>query len=207
MLVEALSSATSKDVAPARRRPARARHGRSADPGPRRGAPWWPWPPRPGSAWWCRPPDVVQGKLVRLIYVHPAAATTCYVGFGLCALASLAYLWPRTRSRRWDRLAAASAEVGRGLLRHHPGHRVDLGSRLLGGVVDVGRPPHPHRPACWRSSSATWRCAGPAATPMPAPALRGGRGRCAPCSCRWTTRPPPGGRPCTRATPCCGPTR
>ncbi|MBV9662114.1 MAG: cytochrome c biogenesis protein CcsA [Acidimicrobiales bacterium] len=58
------------------------------------------------------PPDVTQGELVRLIYVHPAAATVCYVGFGLCALASLAYLWPRTRSRRWDRLAAASAEVG-----------------------------------------------------------------------------------------------
>jgi heme exporter protein C len=58
------------------------------------------------------PPDVVQGQLVRLIYVHPGAATVCYVGFGLCALASLAYLWPRTRSRRWDRLAVASAEVG-----------------------------------------------------------------------------------------------
>lgn len=58
------------------------------------------------------PPDVTQGELVRLIYVHPGAATACYVGFGLCALASLAYLWPRTRSRRWDRLAAASAEVG-----------------------------------------------------------------------------------------------
>lgn len=58
------------------------------------------------------PPDQVQGQLVRLIYVHPAVALACYVGFGMCALASLAYLWPRTRSRRWDRLAAASAEVG-----------------------------------------------------------------------------------------------
>ncbi|MDQ2725993.1 MAG: cytochrome c biogenesis protein [Actinomycetota bacterium] len=58
------------------------------------------------------PPDVTQGELVRLIYVHPAVATCCYVGFGLCALASLAYLWPRTRSRRWDALAGASAEVG-----------------------------------------------------------------------------------------------
>jgi heme exporter protein C len=58
------------------------------------------------------PPDAVQGQLVRLIYIHPAAATACYVGFGLCAVASAAYLWPRTRSRRWDRLAAASAEVG-----------------------------------------------------------------------------------------------
>jgi heme exporter protein C len=58
------------------------------------------------------PPDQTQGQLVRLIYIHPAVATVCYVGFGLCALASLAYLWPRTRSRRWDRLAAASGEVG-----------------------------------------------------------------------------------------------
>jgi heme exporter protein C len=58
------------------------------------------------------PPDVTQGELVRLIYLHPAAATSCYVAFGLCALASLAYLWPRTRSRRWDALAGASAEVG-----------------------------------------------------------------------------------------------
>jgi heme exporter protein C len=58
------------------------------------------------------PPDKVQGQLVRLIYVHPAAATTCYVGFGLCAAASALYLWPRTRSQRWDRLAGASGEVG-----------------------------------------------------------------------------------------------
>lgn len=58
------------------------------------------------------PPDVTQGQLVRIIYVHPAAATACYVAFGLCALSSVAYLWPRTRSRRWDLLAGASAEVG-----------------------------------------------------------------------------------------------
>lgn len=58
------------------------------------------------------PPDVTQGDLVRIIYVHPAVATCCYVAFGLCALASAAYLWPRTRSRRWDALAGASAEVG-----------------------------------------------------------------------------------------------
>jgi heme exporter protein C len=58
------------------------------------------------------PPDVTQGELVRLIYIHPAVATCCYVGFGLCAVASLAYLWPRTRSRRWNALAGASAEVG-----------------------------------------------------------------------------------------------
>jgi len=58
------------------------------------------------------PPDVVQGQLVRLIYLHPAVATVTYAGFGLCAMASVAWLWPRTRSRRWDALAGASAEVG-----------------------------------------------------------------------------------------------
>lgn len=58
------------------------------------------------------PPDPIQGETVRLIYVHPASATMCYVGFAICALASIAYLWPRTRNMRWDRLAGASAEVG-----------------------------------------------------------------------------------------------
>jgi heme exporter protein C len=61
---------------------------------------------------WVSPPDVNQGQLVRLIYVHPAVATYCYVGFGFSALGSFAYLWPRTRSRRWDQFAGASAEVG-----------------------------------------------------------------------------------------------
>jgi heme exporter protein C len=58
------------------------------------------------------PPDVNMGTLVRLIYVHPAVATMAYVAFGVTALASLLYLFPRTRSWRWDRLAGASAEVG-----------------------------------------------------------------------------------------------
>jgi heme exporter protein C len=58
------------------------------------------------------PPDVVQGDLVRLIYVHPAVSTMAFVAFGITALASILYLVPRTRSMRWDRLAGASAEVG-----------------------------------------------------------------------------------------------
>jgi heme exporter protein C len=67
------------------------------------------------NAWWglsLSPPDKVQGQLVRILYVHPAVATMCYVGFGLCALGSICWLWPRTRSPRWDRLAVAGAEVG-----------------------------------------------------------------------------------------------
>ena len=61
---------------------------------------------------WVTPPDVVQGDLARLIYVHPPVAWVAYLAFGVTALASVLYLWPRTRSLAWDRLAGASAEVG-----------------------------------------------------------------------------------------------
>ncbi len=62
---------------------------------------------------WVTPPDVVQGNLVRLVYIHPAVAwVALYLAFGLAALSSLLYLWRRTRSLFWDRLAAASVEVG-----------------------------------------------------------------------------------------------
>ena len=96
------------------------------------------------------PPDVTQGELVRLIYVHPAVATVCYVGFGICALSSAAWLWPRTRSRRWDALAGASAEVGVVFCALTPGDRFDLGSSLVGRVVDVGCPPDTDRTALRR---------------------------------------------------------
>lgn len=61
---------------------------------------------------WVTPPDVFQGDLVRLIYVHPPVAWVAYLAFGVTTLASLAYLWPRTRAPYWDRLAGASAEIG-----------------------------------------------------------------------------------------------
>ena len=48
----------------------------------------------------------------RLIAVHPPIAWVAYMAFGVTALASLLYLFPATRHRRWDRIAAASAEVG-----------------------------------------------------------------------------------------------
>jgi heme exporter protein C len=62
---------------------------------------------------WVTPPDKVQGNLVRLVYLHPPVAwVALYLAFGLAALSSLLYLWRRTRSLFWDRLAAASVEVG-----------------------------------------------------------------------------------------------
>ncbi|MHB1502373.1 MAG: cytochrome c biogenesis protein CcsA [Acidimicrobiales bacterium] len=62
---------------------------------------------------WVTPPDQVQGNLVRLVYVHPAVAwIALYVAFGAAGLGSVMWLWPRTRSAMWDRLAASAMEVG-----------------------------------------------------------------------------------------------
>jgi heme exporter protein C len=61
---------------------------------------------------WVTPPDVFMGNLVRLLYIHPSMAWVAFVAYGMATLASLAYLWPRTRSLRFDWLAGASAEVG-----------------------------------------------------------------------------------------------
>jgi heme exporter protein C len=53
-----------------------------------------------------------QGVYSRLIAIHPPIAWTAYLAFAVTAVASALYLWPRTRSRRWDRVAGASAEIG-----------------------------------------------------------------------------------------------
>jgi heme exporter protein C len=56
------------------------------------------------------PPDAEQGELQRLMYVHVPAAWLAYLAFLVVFVGSVAYL--KTRRLRWDRLAAASAEVG-----------------------------------------------------------------------------------------------
>lgn len=58
------------------------------------------------------PPDAVQGDAQRIMYVHVPAAVIAYLAFAVTSLGSLLYLWRRTRDPRWDRLAAASAEIG-----------------------------------------------------------------------------------------------
>ena len=58
------------------------------------------------------PPDAVQGDAQRLMYLHVPAAWVAYLAFGITALGSVLYLWKRTRSMTWDRIAAASAEIG-----------------------------------------------------------------------------------------------
>lgn len=56
------------------------------------------------------PPDRVQGDYQRLMYLHVPTAWVAYLCFGLTGLASALWLW--RRRARFDRLAAASAELG-----------------------------------------------------------------------------------------------
>src|SRR5207302_7440812 len=58
------------------------------------------------------PKTIEQGDYSKLIAIHPGIAWASYVAFGVTAVASLLWLWPRTRSVTWDLLAGASAEVG-----------------------------------------------------------------------------------------------
>lgn len=61
---------------------------------------------------WGAPPDRVQGDAQRLMYLHVPAAWIAYLAFGVTAICSALWLWPRTRSEVWDRVAGASAELG-----------------------------------------------------------------------------------------------
>jgi len=62
---------------------------------------------------WVTPPDQVQRNLVRLVYVHPPVAwVALYLAFGIACVSSALWLWRRTRSAFFDRLAASSMEVG-----------------------------------------------------------------------------------------------
>jgi heme exporter protein C len=56
------------------------------------------------------PPDAEQGNLIRIMYIHVPAAWLAYLSFAVVFVGSVAYL--KTKKTRWDRLAAASAEIG-----------------------------------------------------------------------------------------------
>jgi heme exporter protein C len=61
---------------------------------------------------WGAPPDAVQGDAQRLMYLHVPAAWIAYLAFTVTAVTSALWLWKRTRSAVWDRIAGASAELG-----------------------------------------------------------------------------------------------
>lgn len=56
------------------------------------------------------PVEAVQGEPYRILYVHVPSVVAAYAAFTVTCAASILYLWKR--APRWDRLAAASAEVG-----------------------------------------------------------------------------------------------
>ena len=58
------------------------------------------------------PADVRQGDNVRILYIHVGTVWVAYLAFVVTGVASAAYLWKRTTSPTWDRIAGASAEIG-----------------------------------------------------------------------------------------------
>lgn len=56
------------------------------------------------------PLDSLQGEYTRMINIHVPTLWLAFLAFGVTALGSVLYLI--TKNRRWDRLAAASAEIG-----------------------------------------------------------------------------------------------
>ena len=56
------------------------------------------------------PPDALQGEYARLLGIHPPSMWVAFIAFGVTAFGSI--MWLIKKTERWDRLAAASVEVG-----------------------------------------------------------------------------------------------
>jgi heme exporter protein C len=56
------------------------------------------------------PPDALQGEYSRLINIHVPSLWLAFLAFGVTAFGSI--MWLLRKLPRWDRLAAASVEVG-----------------------------------------------------------------------------------------------
>ncbi len=59
------------------------------------------------------PADVVQGDAVRILYVHVGTVWVAYLAFGVTAISSAAFLWKRTTSLTWDRIALSHRHARR----------------------------------------------------------------------------------------------
>ena len=56
------------------------------------------------------PPEVTQGNVARLFYLHVPSVSIAYLAFAVALVGSVGYLV--TRQLRWDHIAVAGAEVG-----------------------------------------------------------------------------------------------
>ena len=111
------------------------------------------------------PADAIQGDAYRLLYLHVPSAWLAYLAFFVTAVASVLWLWPRTRSTTWDLLAGASAEVGVIFTGLTLVDGVVLGSPDLGHLVGVGRAAHDHRGPVLPLPRLPRACAAPARPP------------------------------------------
>ena len=56
------------------------------------------------------PIEALQGAAQKIYYIHVPAAMSAYLALGICALASLVFLW--LHDQRADRLAESAGEIG-----------------------------------------------------------------------------------------------
>ena len=56
------------------------------------------------------PLDTFQGEFSRIMHIHVPSAWLAFLAFGVTAACSI--IWRIRKTRRWDRIAAASAELG-----------------------------------------------------------------------------------------------
>ena len=88
------------------------------------------------------PTEQTMGHAQRIVYVHVAVAWLGLAGILAAAAGGLLYLLRRDLA--WDHRAQAAAEVGWVCVEPDPGHRLALGPRGVGKLVDVGPEAH-HR--------------------------------------------------------------
>ena len=56
------------------------------------------------------PPERIQGEFAKIMFVHVPSAWLAFLAFGVTAVGGIA--WLITKTPRWDRIAASSAEIG-----------------------------------------------------------------------------------------------
>ena len=79
------------------------------------------------------------------MYLHVPAAWLAYLAFGVTALASALWLWPRTRAHGLGPHRRRVGRARRDLHRAHARARLAVGPAGVGRLVGVGRAPRHHR--------------------------------------------------------------
>ena len=81
-----------------------------------------------------------MGLAQKIFYYHVSSAFAMYIGFSLCFVFSIRYLWKRDKRLRLMGGVFCRSRVA--LLQPGLAHRADLGQTRVGRVVGMGRPTH-----------------------------------------------------------------